>query len=146
MLVAALLCLFITVSSTACAPGRVFESEGIMYSIDEERNAHVIGAEKAITEGVILSRIKGASVKYIDDHAFEDCSGMRSITIPDSVTFIGSTAFSECGELSTIIVPDSVVDIGADAFMRCSGLKEAKLSKKLSPMVSSIPSMGKEKR
>lgn len=34
--------------------------------------------------------------------AFDGCSGLTSITIPDSVTNIGSFAFDGCSGLSTI--------------------------------------------
>ena len=35
------------------------------------------------------------SVKIIDDHAFYNCTGMASITVPDSVTSIGEYSFNE---------------------------------------------------
>ena len=54
--------------------------------------------------------------------AFEDCSGLTSITIPDSVTRIGSYAFQNCSGLTSVTIPDSVVSIGEYAFEDCSGL------------------------
>ena len=54
--------------------------------------------------------------------AFSDCSGLTSITIPDSVTSIGQSAFSGCSGLTSIIIPDSVTSIGSYAFRDCSGL------------------------
>ena len=54
--------------------------------------------------------------------AFEGCSGLTSITIPDSITKIGYGAFAECSGLTSITIPDSVTKIENYAFSRCSSL------------------------
>ena len=38
----------------------------------------------------------------ISDSAFLDCSGLTSVSIPDSVTSIGNSAFSDCSNLTEI--------------------------------------------
>ena len=54
--------------------------------------------------------------------AFNGCSSLTSITIPDSVTTIGNRAFQNCSGLTSIIIPDSVTSIDASAFENCSSL------------------------
>ena len=62
------------------------------------------------------------SVTSIGDYAFYNCSGLTSVTIPDSVTSIGSSAFSFCSGLTSITIPNSVTSIGESAFLNCNRL------------------------
>ena len=49
--------------------------------------------------------IKEGTVK-LNDHLFQSCSGLTSITIPNSVTSIGDLAFNQCSGLKKVIVKD----------------------------------------
>ena len=65
------------------------------------------------------------SVTSIGRAAFWGCSGLTSITIPESVTNIGFGAFSGCTGLTSVTTPDSVTSIGNYAFHDCTGLTSA---------------------
>ena len=54
--------------------------------------------------------------------AFNECSGLTSITIPNSVTSIESGAFYGCSGLTSITIPNSVTIISQMAFYHCSSL------------------------
>ena len=54
--------------------------------------------------------------------AFENCSGLTMVTIPNSVTTIGNCAFERCSSLASIIIPNSVTSIGDFAFNSCRNL------------------------
>ncbi len=64
----------------------------------------------------------GNSVTSIGSYAFEGCKGLTSITIPDSVTSIGDRAFYNCTGLTSITIGNSVTSIGEWAFSGCTGL------------------------
>ena len=54
--------------------------------------------------------------------AFQECSQVIKITLPDSVQTIGSSAFYECKSLRDINIPNGVTTIGYRAFRDCEGL------------------------
>ena len=62
------------------------------------------------------------SVTKIENRAFINCTGLTSITIPDSVTKIDYLAFKNCTSLTSITIPDSVKMIGDGAFENCTSL------------------------
>lgn len=62
------------------------------------------------------------SVSSIGNHAFRLCSGLTSVTIPNSVSTIGDFAFSGCSGLTRVTIPNSITSIGYQVFENCSGL------------------------
>ena len=70
----------------------------------------------------IPETLDGYLVTAIGDFAFDDCTNLTSITIPDGVTSIGKHAFSWCESLTSITLPDGVTSIGNAAFAQCISL------------------------
>ncbi len=64
----------------------------------------------------------GLPVTAIDDRAFETCSKLTSVVIPDSVTTIGTKAFHRCYRLISVTIPGSITAIGNYAFYNCPSL------------------------
>lgn len=61
------------------------------------------------------------TVNKIADYAFSGCTGLTSITIPNSLTSIGGYAFRGCSGLSSFTIPNSVTSIGSGVFEGCTG-------------------------
>ena len=59
----------------------------------------------------VPSTYNGSAVTGIVANAFRNCTGVTSVTIPDSVTSIGEGAFSGCSSLESITLPF----VGAEA-------------------------------
>ena len=62
------------------------------------------------------------SVSSIGFYAFDSCTNLTSVIIPNSVTSIDHSAFYDCTSLTSIIIPNSVTSIGFRAFQGCSNL------------------------
>ena len=107
---------------TRCGDERA--SEGLKYSLNSDGNGYTVTGIGTCTdtELVIPSKHNSKPVTSIGYEAFRGCTGLTSITIPNSVTSISDYAFRKCEGLTSIIVPYSVTSIGEGAFSVCSGL------------------------
>lgn len=64
--------------------------------------------------------VGGSTVFYTD--AFRGCSGLTTVSIPNSVTVIQGNMFNGCVCLASINIPDSIKTILNDAFYCCYSL------------------------
>ena len=55
-------------------------------------------------------------------NSFAFCSGLTTVSIPNTVTCIDSWAFENCANLTSISIPNSVSSIGRYAFYNCGSL------------------------
>ena len=92
------------------------EYEGASYSVTS------IGSEAFYGCSGLTSVTIPNSVTSIGWYAFSGCSGLTSVTVPNSVTSIGSFTFSGCSGLTSVTIPNSVTSIEMQAFYGCSGL------------------------
>ena len=101
--------------------------DGIYYDVLEDNVASVTyGDTKYFGDITIPSSIKvndvDYAVTYISSWAFNNSSGLTSVTIPNSVISIGEMAFIDCSRLTSVTIPNSVTIIADEAFWGCSSL------------------------
>jgi len=74
-------------------------------------SANDYSSEVVIPDSVIYNG-NYYTVISIGDNAFDHCTGITSIIIPNTVTSIGAFAFNYCSGLTSITIPNSVTSIG----------------------------------
>lgn len=94
----------------------------ILYELYDDGTAMVLqgtATGKCVIPNSIRENGKEYIVTSIEDEAFQFCTGLTSITIPNSVTTIGEAAFYGCSGLTSVTIPNSVTSIGKQAFYNC---------------------------
>ena len=104
------------------APNGFIDGDFIWY--ENEDGMTLAGYLGNATELTLPADYKGKSVTNIGEDAFHGCTGLTSITIPNSVTSIGEWAFRGCTGLKSITIPNSVTSVGEDAFAGCTNVEK----------------------
>lgn len=127
-----LLLLFLTLLPIV-ASAEAVEIDGIYYNfITKIKEAEVTRNPQKYSGAInIPASVKYNDVEYsvtsIGKNAFEKCTKLTTITIPNSVTTIGSYAFMECTSLTEVTIPNKVTTIESFLFYNCSRLKSVTL-------------------
>ena len=91
--------------------------------------------------GLELKNIKNLiipdDVTFIQDGAFNYCTGLISVTIGNGVTSIGSQAFYECSDVTSVTIGSGIQNIGSKAFANYNNLTDVYCLAKEVPTTSS---------
>ena len=103
------------------------QGKTLYYDITSSNSVKVAACDTTVNGDVVIPsslEYNGTtySVTSIGSDAFSGCSGLTSVTLPNSVTSIEYSAFSGCSGLTSVSIPNSVTSIGIYAFYGCSGL------------------------
>ncbi|MBR4341429.1 MAG: leucine-rich repeat domain-containing protein [Lachnospiraceae bacterium] len=110
-----------------------FEENSVWYIITQKPQGtkhgkvYAAGARDKVTKLVIPGSLKHDKKDYdvlgINDWAFYDHPGIKSLEIKEGMTYIGDSAFCQCNNLTTVKLADSINEIGNFAFSDCHSLK-----------------------
>ena len=123
-----LICMLCSISAKAEFDYRVrYQIGNFYYYLDFSSMEAIIADNNSYSGSLVIpeklySGYGTFTITGIYAFAFDDCDGLTSVTIPNSVTSIGYMAFCRCSGLTSITIPNSVKSIGDNAFSSCSGL------------------------
>ena len=88
--------------------------DGLKYYGNDDYLVYLVGVENKNIQTATID----SNCVSINEFAFDMCSSLKSLVIPNGVTSIGSYAFRSSG-LTSIEIPSSVTYIGERAFADC---------------------------
>ena len=119
----------------------IFQTEGttlVKYNgKDEEvtisKDIEVIG-KSAFQNNDKIKKLKfenGTNIKIIARRAFEECTHLEEIELPNGITSIGSDAFKGCIALTSVTLPTSLKSLEYGVFNNCINLQTISLNEGL---------------
>ncbi len=67
------------------------------------------------------------TVRTIGEYAFRECANLSKAALPEQLTEVSDYCFYSCNSLETVDLPINLTSIGDRAFAECSALKEIQL-------------------
>ena len=110
-------------------------------STPDSGTAYVTGSTGNNPTGnvTIQKEVLGLPVTSIDADAFSNCSGLKSVYIPETVKSIGRSAFKGCSKLSSVSIEgEGLETIGNQAFMECSSLTEITIPRSVTAIYQNV--------
>ncbi len=125
------LCMFVC-PSVANADKVTVTENGVVYLCDTETStAEVYSVDQSLEAIVLPSSVEAESkicvVTGIGELAFDECTALKSVTVPETVNRIGVGAFYGCSSLASIVIPEGVTNIESHLFYGCRSLASVQL-------------------
>lgn len=78
----------------------------------------------ALTTVVFEEREDSTTEFVLGEHAFDSCTSLNSIVLPDNCKSVSEYAFFGCDSLTSVTLPDACESIVGDAFYGCGSLNQ----------------------
>ena len=87
------------------------------------RPVKAVGVSAFYNDSLLTSVTFHDNMKIIDISAFNRCTRLKRIDLPNTVTYVSDFAFTGCTSLETVTLSDQLITIGWSAFQNCTSLK-----------------------
>lgn len=74
-------------------------------------------------EGLMNTKARTTATVEIGSFAFEGCTNLASVEIPETVSIMGVGVFTGCNELESVSLPETITEISDTMFFGCSELQ-----------------------
>ena len=98
-------------------------SAGLKYTLNSDGKGYTVTGKGTFSgSSLVIDLYNNLPVTSIGYRVFYDCTGLKSVTIGNSVTSIGKYAFRNCTGLKSVTMGNGVTSIGGEAFWSCTSL------------------------
>ncbi len=103
---------------------------GIKYRLNIDKTAEVLANDYSgdiiIPENVTYNDVT-YRITSLENGCFNDCSYLKSISLPDGITSLGKNCFYSCDNLTSISLPEGLTSLGDNCFAYCYELTSISL-------------------
>ena len=105
--------------SLSSIDGATWAPGGVLYNILGKE-----GGGKGYTSPELTEAVLDGAVTSLNSYAFEGCTSLSSITLPETLVTVNSNAFYGCTSLCQISLPDGVTTLAGSSFYGCTALEK----------------------
>jgi hypothetical protein len=110
-----------------------FTNNGLNYIITSDSTVAVGSNPSFVGDANIPNSVSNNNITYkvtdVDGGAFQNCTGLTSVILPDGMYYIKQATFAGCSSLQSVTIPASVFIYGDYAFAYCTGLTTIRLKR-----------------
>ena len=109
------------------------EPDGLAFTSNGDGTCYVSGIGTCTDTEIVIPETSptGDRVTGIGEYAFQNCSSLTSVSIPESVTDIGTGAFLYCSALTSVDLPSGITTIAPGTFFWCTSLQSVAIPEKV---------------
>lgn len=101
-------------------------SEGLAYVLNDDGQSYNVSGIGVCTDTElnIPSEYQGLPVVGINARAFDGCSRLTNVTLPDTIVTLGTYSFAYCSNIVSFTIPANITNVEMGVFLGCCKLVE----------------------